>query len=97
MGKRWEDLIDAAASATEEDSRDLTPVSPGSPCATPFLTTTGTTVTKPLTAYQQSDITPTFCSFSFPVLHSFAVAAQLDAATTRHVRSTTVSLRRVLH
>lgn len=26
MGKRWEDLIDAAASATEEDSRDLTPV-----------------------------------------------------------------------
>ncbi|KAF2838543.1 hypothetical protein M501DRAFT_1004295 [Patellaria atrata CBS 101060] len=29
-GKRWEDLIDAAASATEEDSRDLTPV-PGSP------------------------------------------------------------------
>jgi hypothetical protein len=26
-GKRWEDLIDAAASATEEDSRDLTPVS----------------------------------------------------------------------
>lgn len=27
-GKRWEDLIDAATSATEEDSRDLTPVSP---------------------------------------------------------------------
>lgn len=27
MGKRWEDLIDAAASANEEDSRDLTPVS----------------------------------------------------------------------
>jgi hypothetical protein len=26
-GKRWEDLIDAATSATEEDSRDLTPVS----------------------------------------------------------------------
>ena len=26
FGKRWEDLIDAAASATEEDSRDLTPV-----------------------------------------------------------------------
>ncbi|KAI9724259.1 MAG: hypothetical protein M1828_003683 [Chrysothrix sp. TS-e1954] len=29
-GKRWEDLLDAAASATEEDSRDLTPVSPHS-------------------------------------------------------------------
>lgn len=29
LGKRWEDLIDAAASATEEeDSRDLTPVCP---------------------------------------------------------------------
>lgn len=27
LGKRWEDLIDAATSATEEDSRDLTPVS----------------------------------------------------------------------
>lgn len=28
LGKRWEDLIDAAASATEEEgSRDLTPVS----------------------------------------------------------------------
>jgi len=25
--RRWEDLLDAAASATEEDSRDLTPVS----------------------------------------------------------------------
>lgn len=33
FGKRWEDLIDAAASATEEDSRDLTPVSSSSPCA----------------------------------------------------------------
>ncbi|OCK74370.1 hypothetical protein K432DRAFT_386844 [Lepidopterella palustris CBS 459.81] len=33
-GKRWEDLIDAAASATEEDSRDLTPV-PGSPHTSP--------------------------------------------------------------
>lgn len=27
FGNRWEDLIEAAASATEEDSRDLTPVS----------------------------------------------------------------------
>lgn len=32
MGKRWEDLIDAAASATEEDSRDLTPVCPPEEC-----------------------------------------------------------------
>lgn len=36
MGKRWEDLIDAAASATEEDSRDLTPV-PQSPHHSPHM------------------------------------------------------------
>ncbi|KAI4692894.1 uncharacterized protein J4E88_001264 [Alternaria novae-zelandiae] len=36
MGKRWEDLIDAAASATEEDSRDLTPV-PQSPNQSPHM------------------------------------------------------------
>ncbi|KIW02754.1 hypothetical protein, variant 1 [Verruconis gallopava] len=28
LGSRWEDLIEAAASATEEDSRDLTPMPP---------------------------------------------------------------------
>ncbi|KAF2200958.1 hypothetical protein GQ43DRAFT_53934 [Delitschia confertaspora ATCC 74209] len=38
FGKRWEDLIDAAASATEEDSRDLTPV-PGSPHDSPHILT----------------------------------------------------------
>jgi hypothetical protein len=35
-GRRWEDLIDAAASATEEGSRDVTPV------RTPFITTVAT-------------------------------------------------------
>lgn len=35
-GKRWEDLIDAAASATEEDSRDLTPMPP-SPHHSPHM------------------------------------------------------------
>jgi hypothetical protein len=35
-GRRWEDLIDAAASATEEGSRDVTPV------RTPFTTTVAT-------------------------------------------------------
>ncbi|KAE9992554.1 hypothetical protein Vi05172_g11524 [Venturia inaequalis] len=34
IGNRWEDLIEAAASATEEDSRDLTPVRH---CYDPFL------------------------------------------------------------
>ena len=39
-GKRWEDLLDAAASATEEDSRDLTPVLDSSAIRyhAPFLT-----------------------------------------------------------
>ncbi|KAF2661557.1 hypothetical protein K491DRAFT_710772 [Lophiostoma macrostomum CBS 122681] len=36
FGKRWEDLIDAAASATEEDSRELTPV-PQSPNQSPHM------------------------------------------------------------
>lgn len=35
LGKRWEDLIDAAASATEEDSRDLTPVCAKLPASSP--------------------------------------------------------------
>jgi hypothetical protein len=34
LGKRWEDLIDAAASATEEDSQDLTPVRVYNPVGT---------------------------------------------------------------
>lgn len=36
-GKRWEDLIDAATSATEEDSRDLTPVMPPFPQPSRFV------------------------------------------------------------
>jgi len=50
--KRWQDLIEAAASATEEDSRDLTPVSAlfRSPTITPstsFTSSTGTPVLPP--------------------------------------------------
>ncbi|KAF2252675.1 hypothetical protein BU26DRAFT_421710 [Trematosphaeria pertusa] len=37
FGKRWEDLIDAAASATEEDSRDLTPVPASPPHHSPHM------------------------------------------------------------
>jgi hypothetical protein len=36
FGSRWEDLIEAAASATEEDSRDLTPVCDIDPEPPPF-------------------------------------------------------------
>jgi hypothetical protein len=76
MGKRWEDLIDAAASATEEDSRDLTPVSASLLLtATHMLTLTGATISATLAAHQQSDLAPTFCCFAFPVLHGFTIAA----------------------
>ena len=38
LGKRWEDLLDAAASATdEEDSRDLTPVRESEEAATELI------------------------------------------------------------
>lgn len=48
-GKRWEDLIDAATSATEEDSRDLTPVRPCSPWLTLIILSF---VLIPITRYQ---------------------------------------------
>jgi glycerol dehydrogenase-like iron-containing ADH family enzyme len=98
MGKRWEDLIDAAASATEEDSRDLTPVSASVlSTATHMLTSTGSTISATVAAHQQSDLASTLRCFAFPVLHGFTIAAQLDSSTTRHVGPTAISFRRVLH
>lgn len=46
--KRWQDLIDAAASATEEDSRDLTPVSILFSSPTTITPSSFTTVTPPI-------------------------------------------------
>jgi hypothetical protein len=86
MGKRWEDLIDAAASATEEDSRDLTPVSAlthrSFQC---MLTVTGPTISTILAPCQQSDLSPTLCCFALSVVHGFTVAEHADAAAARHV------------
>ncbi|KAF2443947.1 hypothetical protein P171DRAFT_22483 [Karstenula rhodostoma CBS 690.94] len=59
LGKRWEDLIDAAASATEEDSRDLTPI-PGSPHQSPHML--GRTSLPPFVAAQ-------FISYAASPLH----------------------------
>ncbi|KAL6703456.1 hypothetical protein ACN47E_009630 [Coniothyrium glycines] len=53
MGKRWEDLIDAAASATEEDSRDLTPV-PQSPRDSPHMMHARTSLPPFFTSHLQS-------------------------------------------
>ena len=97
MGKRWEDLIDAAASATEEDSRDLTPVSVVTLPFIHFLTYPGAAVAISLAAHQQSEVPATVCCSTFPVLHSFTIAAQSDPTTARHVRSTAISFRRVLY
>jgi hypothetical protein len=72
-GKRWEDLIDAAASATEEEgSRDLTPVSLSAmlftamlrdfrlPCHPPMLTCSpDTRITIPITTSGIPHISPT--------------------------------------
>lgn len=55
MGKRWEDLIEAATSATEADSdRDLTPV--------------GLTFKHSIIFYHQEQIIKNFIDSSFPNL-----------------------------
>ena len=61
-GKRWEDLIDAAASATEEDSRDLTPVSSQSTLMSSYLLTISRCLLRP--------ITHRTCSIGRPCRHS---------------------------
>jgi hypothetical protein len=81
MGKRWEDLIDAAASATEEDSRDLTPVSALTHRSFQFmLTVTGPTVPTILAPCQQPDLSPTLCCFALSVIHCFTIAEYIDPA-----------------
>jgi hypothetical protein len=98
MGKRWEDLIDAAASATEEDSRDLTPVSALTHRSFQFmLTVTGPTVPTILAPCQQPDLSPTLCCFALSVIHCFTIAEYIDPAAARDVRPAAVSFRRVFH
>ncbi|EEH47670.2 uncharacterized protein PADG_03754 [Paracoccidioides brasiliensis Pb18] len=64
QGKRWEDLIEAATSATEVDDRDLTPVSK-SPQFNPF---NHNVTSAPSTTKHRSSLPPAFQSSSIPGL-----------------------------
>jgi hypothetical protein len=73
LGKRWEDLIDAAASATEEDSRDLTPVSaPRSPSAQ--LTTPGPSIALSFPPRKQPYLSATLYGLAAPFVHGITAA-----------------------
>lgn len=82
LGKRWEDLIDAAASATEEDSRDLTPVNSTCLYMCFALRRLGSRISPPVSAPAWPDITATFRCSSVQFVRSVAATASLDAATT---------------
>ena len=98
LGKRWEDLIDAAASATEEDSRDLTPVRITAVVVVAELTVEGAPIAVHVTTYDgQSKIIATVCSFATTLLHSIAAGEFLDAAASRHVRAATISFGGIVH
>jgi hypothetical protein len=73
LGKRWEDLIDAAASATEEDSRDLTPVSTQRRSFTQ-LTLPGPSVPLSFSSREQSHFSTTLHSLAAPLVHSITIA-----------------------
>jgi hypothetical protein len=85
MGKRWEDLIDAAASATEEDSRDLTPVSLAIRCTVFQANCIGPAIAQPITSPQQSNIITALHGFTVPILHSLTAATCAHASATGNV------------
>ena len=98
MGKRWEDLIDAAASATEEDSRDLTPVSSLTcPSKSQRLTRIGTTIASPFAAHDESDVTTTTVRFTAPVVRGITAAERADSPTTGNVRFAAFPLGGIVH
>ena len=98
LGKRWEDLIDAAASATEEDSRDLTPV-----CATASdmvfkLTKEGAPISVHVTTHDgQSEVVATLHGLTTTVISSIAAEPYTNTTTGRHVRVAAVPFCRILH
>lgn len=98
LGKRWEDLIDAAASATEEDSRDLTPVSTKHPSALPKLTLIGTPIASLHSSHDKQPhvVTALYC-FSVPVVHRIAVAKYIDPSAARHARAAALPVSRVIY
>lgn len=87
-GKRWEDLIDAATSATEEDSRDLTPVRPLVcplyQCCSADNSFADARVSLPLTTRAISYFSSSLrLRLTIPILHRFTIATDPHAATRR--------------
>ena len=98
LGKRWEDLIDAAASATEEDSRDLTPVRTTASVVVAELIVEGAAIALHVTAHDgKPQIVAAVRSLATTVLHSITTGEFLNATTSRHVRIATVPFRGVVH
>ena len=98
LGKRWEDLIDAAASATEEDSRDLTPVRIQCMLLDFVLTVEGAAISIHVTTSGgQPKVVATICGLAATVLHSFAVKQCTDATTSGHVRVAALPFCRIIH
>ena len=107
FGSRWEDLIEAAASATEEDSRDLTPVCDLDPQPPPLwfrreiLRHIVWQTDAPVSEAKQSELAPsTHASPPLPRKHDahvyrFSPSASTNSTTSRHGRSPTLSLRRI--
>jgi hypothetical protein len=97
-GKRWEDLIDAAASATEEDSRDLTPVSATqATLSSQHIDSLGASISKPFATYERSILTSSIRGATFPVLCSLTIAQGTNAPSARANRTSTVSLSRIFN
>ncbi|KAK4950595.1 hypothetical protein LTR66_013914 [Elasticomyces elasticus] len=102
FGKRWEDLLDAATSATEEDSRDLTPVSLQASIVCSSFTTHAkpdTRLTLSLAPSPVPDIPPTIRldRLTIPVLYRITSPTDADpSATGRHPRSPTLPLGRIV-
>lgn len=71
MGKRWEDLIEAATSATEADSdRDLTPVGSSFPSRI-AICLDSSCPDPPVSPFNQARLPPTFfVSITYPILQS---------------------------
>lgn len=94
FGKRWEDLIDAAASATEEDSRELTPVRINSyshNCYTDHVV--GTCFSASFPTYIKPNLATPIRRLSVSVIHCIAVTKHFDPSPTRHVRTAAVPVR----
>jgi hypothetical protein len=79
-GNRWEDLIEAAASATEEDVRDLTPVKCSTQFDITFLTSTAQIPPSPRLSNRNS--LPPFLAAQHHFHHNIYTSSPLQRALT---------------